>query len=137
MYYWMSEALLGLVAVLFLWAPFQAALLWTFGVHMAKQKEERYVSYLGVSCLCAFIAVLYCSFMGWISMEILRDSSDDPRGMIFGFTFVFFILQSFFSILFGHLIWKGTWLQSFLTWLFLLIVFFVINLILWINMFSY
>jgi len=123
---------------LLFWVPFMASLLWTFGVHMAGQKEDKFVSYLGVSSLCTFIAILQLAFFGWLLSLMLRGGNiEDPRFIFFIFSFTFFTLQSFLSILFGQLIWKGTFLQSFLTWLFLLIIFFIGNLILWINMFSY
>ena len=121
----------NLPVILLFWVPFMASLLWTFGVHFAGQKEDRFVSYLGVSSLCIFTAMLYWGFAAWIITEVMMASDlRDPTALMFVFGFLFFVLQSFLSILFGKLIWKGTWLQSFLTWLFLLVIFFIGNLIL-------
>ena len=114
-------------------SPFIAGLLWTFGVHMAGQKEDKFISYFGVACICVLPAAVFLSLTGLI----LSGVNSDPRALIFMFSFMFFLLQSFLSILFGKLIWKSTWGQSFMTWLILLVLWFIILLIFWIVMFSY
>tara|TARA_Y100000768_G_scaffold273025_1_gene208971 strand:+ start:289 stop:729 length:441 start_codon:yes stop_codon:yes gene_type:complete len=114
-------------------SPFMAGLLWTFGVHMAGQKEKNYVSYFGVACLCVLPASIFLGLSGLILSQV----NSDPRILIFMLSLLFFCLQSFLSILFGKLIWKATWTQSFKTWMFLLILWFFVFLIFWIVMFSY
>ena len=114
-------------------SPFIAGLLWAFGVHMAGQKEKNFLSYFGVACLCVLPASIFLGLAGLILSQV----NNDPRALIFLFSLMFFVMQSFFSILFGKLIWKGTWTQSFVTWLILLILWFIVFLICWIVMFSY
>ena len=132
------EAAIGfnfmMIGMLFI--PFLAGLLWTFGVHMAGQREERFVSYFGVTCLCTLTSLLYLVFIGIVMSGGSVDTSGDPRGLIFMLTFIFFVLQSFLSILFGKLVWRSSWTQSLLTWLIPLILFFIVNLVFWVEMFS-
>ena len=132
----MMATLAGIVGGSFVFmiigSPFLASLLWTFGVHFARQEEDKYVSYLGVASLCTltwFVLVMLCV---WIVMESMPG---DPRGLIFGLSFLVLILQSFLSILFGKLIWKGTWGQSCLTWMNLLILFLIAHVVFWVNLF--
>ena len=114
-------------------SPFIAGLLWTFGVHMTGQKEDRFINYFGVACLCVLPASVFLTLTGLILVQV----NGNPKGLIFMFSLMFFLSQSFLSILFGKLIWKSTWGQSAFTWMVLLILWFIMLLILWIIMFSY
>ena len=114
-------------------SPFIAGLLWTFGVHMAKIKEKNYISYYGVACLCVLPASIFLA----ISTGLIVQVNSDPRILIFMISVVFFLLQSFLSILFAKLILKATWGQSIVTWLTWLVLWFFILVVFWVVMFSY
>jgi len=111
---------------------FIASLLWTFGTNMAGQKEDRFISYLGVVSLCYLTAGIY---IGSSAVIMSKNDLSNPELIIFILSFIFHILQSFLSILFGKLIWKSSWFQSFITWLIPLILFFICMIIFWVYIF--
>ena len=133
-----NEIMAGFFVIMIgmIFIPFLAGLLWTFGVHMAGQREERFVSYFGVTCLCTLTSLIYLTLMGVIMSSGRINIDGDPRGFVFMLSFIFFVLQSFLSVLFGKLVWRSSWTQSLLTWLIPLILFFIVNLVFWVEMFS-
>ena len=97
---------------------FIASLLWTFGVHFVKLREDRFLSYLGVSSLAVLSSLVYWFIFGGIAYLLRHELGRSGETVLFSILLLLYCgLQIFLNILFGKLVWNTSWRKSFLVWL--------------------
>ena len=97
---------------------FVASLLWTFGVHFVKLREDRFLSYLGVSSLAVLSSLVFWFIFGGLLLLFRRELGPNGSNAFHSILLLLYCgLQIFLNILFGKLVWNTSWRKSSLVWL--------------------
>ena len=103
---------------------FVASLLWTFGVHFVKLKEERFLSYLGVASMAATFSLVYWFVFGGLLNLLSHELGSTGSNILQGiFLFLYAPLQILLNLLFGKIVWETTWKKSSSVWIVVNILF--------------
>ena len=102
---------------------FAASLLWTFGVHFVKLKEQRILSYLGAATLSAVSSLVFWFVIGGLFRVASSFIGYDAMKLMLTLLLVIHApLLILLNIYYGKLIWQTSWKKSSSVWIIITIL---------------